>query len=182
MSLIIWVMLSDVNITNLTNLTEFPLNCFYFSLFEVIVCINLWFNMSGRGKGGKGLGKGGAKRHRKVLRDNIQGITKPAIRRLARRVVSSASLVWSTRKLVAFSKCSWRTWSVTLWRTLSMPNARRLRQWTSSMLWSVKDVLCTASAAKQNTNYNKPVLFRTTHSHEEKNSLEMVLVHSVRSL
>ena len=41
--------------------------------------------MSGRGKGGKGLGKGGAKRHRKVLRDNIQGITKPAIRRLERR-------------------------------------------------------------------------------------------------
>jgi histone H4 len=46
----------------------------------------LHFNtMSGRGKGGKGLGKGGAKRHRKVLRDNIAGITKPAIRRLARR-------------------------------------------------------------------------------------------------
>lgn len=43
--------------------------------------------MSGRGKGGKGLGKGlgKGKRHRKVLRDNIQGITKPAIRRLARR-------------------------------------------------------------------------------------------------
>ena len=41
--------------------------------------------MTGRGKGGKGLGKGGAKRHRKVLRDNIQqGITKPAIRQLAR--------------------------------------------------------------------------------------------------
>jgi len=39
--------------------------------------------MSGRGKGGKGLGKGGAKR--KVMRDTIQGITKPAIRRLARR-------------------------------------------------------------------------------------------------
>ncbi len=39
--------------------------------------------MSGRGKGN--LGKGGAKRHRKVLRDNIQGITKPALRRLARR-------------------------------------------------------------------------------------------------
>ena len=36
--------------------------------------------MSGRGKGGKGLGKGGAKRHRKILRDNVQGITKPAIR------------------------------------------------------------------------------------------------------
>ncbi|KAI4552549.1 hypothetical protein MJT46_017200 [Ovis ammon polii x Ovis aries] len=41
--------------------------------------------ISGRGKGGKVLGKGGAKRHRKVLRDNIQGISKPAIRRLARR-------------------------------------------------------------------------------------------------
>ena len=46
---------------------------------------NKFKKMSGRGKGGKGLGKGGAKRHRKVLRDNIQGITKPAIRRLARR-------------------------------------------------------------------------------------------------
>ncbi|KAL1587529.1 hypothetical protein WHR41_03905 [Cladosporium halotolerans] len=34
---------------------------------------------------GLGIGKGGAKRHRKVLRDNIQGITKPDIRRLARR-------------------------------------------------------------------------------------------------
>ena len=44
-----------------------------------------FFIMSGRGKGGKGLGKGGAKRHRKVMRENIQGITKPAIRRLARR-------------------------------------------------------------------------------------------------
>ncbi|CAA6669346.1 unnamed protein product [Spirodela intermedia] len=41
---------------------------------------NVW-----QGEGRQGLGKGGAKRHRKVLRDNIQGITKPAIRRLARR-------------------------------------------------------------------------------------------------
>ncbi|KAL3113800.1 hypothetical protein niasHT_006143 [Heterodera trifolii] len=40
--------------------------------------------MSGYGKGGKGLGKGGAKRHRKVARYNVQGITKPVIRRLAR--------------------------------------------------------------------------------------------------
>ena len=56
---------------------------FRISLSEVLA--HLTFNMTGRGKGGKGLGKGGAKRHRKVLRDNIQGITKPAIRRLARR-------------------------------------------------------------------------------------------------
>jgi len=41
---------------------------------------------SGRGKGGKGLGKGGAKRHLKVLSsDNIQGVTKAVIRSLARR-------------------------------------------------------------------------------------------------
>ena len=39
----------------------------------------------GHGKGGKGLGKGGAKRHRKVIRDSILGVTKPAIRRLARK-------------------------------------------------------------------------------------------------
>lgn len=31
-----------------------------------------------------GRGKGGVKRRRKISRDNIQGITKPAIRRLAR--------------------------------------------------------------------------------------------------
>ncbi|XP_046713714.1 uncharacterized protein LOC124391283 [Silurus meridionalis] len=54
-------------------------------LFEDTNLAVVVHTMSGRGKGGKGLGKGGAKRHRKVLRDNIQGITKPAIRRLARR-------------------------------------------------------------------------------------------------
>ncbi len=56
-----------------------------FLLCTVCVRSIVFVAMSGRGKGGKGLGKGGAKRHRKVLRDNIQGITKPAIRRLARR-------------------------------------------------------------------------------------------------
>ncbi|KAI9848782.1 MAG: Histone H4 [Thelocarpon superellum] len=37
--------------------------------------------------GGKGLGHGGkgSRRHRKILRDNIQGITKGDIRRMARR-------------------------------------------------------------------------------------------------
>ncbi|KAJ1333538.1 histone H4 [Microdochium nivale] len=40
----------------------------------------------GKGKGARGLGgKEGAKRHRKVLRDTVKGITKPDIRRLARR-------------------------------------------------------------------------------------------------
>ncbi|KAF5338602.1 hypothetical protein D9611_012780 [Ephemerocybe angulata] len=41
--------------------------------------------MSGREKGGKGLGKAGAKRHRRISRDSIQGLTKPPARRLARR-------------------------------------------------------------------------------------------------
>ena len=42
--------------------------------------------MSGRGFGGKGLGKGGAKRHRKIFRGNIiPALRKPEIRRLARR-------------------------------------------------------------------------------------------------
>jgi histone H4 len=57
----------------------------YFVYFRQSFDFNAPIKMTGRGKGGKGLGKGGAKRHRKVLRDNIQGITKPAIRRLARR-------------------------------------------------------------------------------------------------
>ena len=50
--------------------------------------------MSGRGKGGKGLGKGGAKRHRKILRDNIQGITKPAIRMSPIPLSHSLSFTW----------------------------------------------------------------------------------------
>ena len=50
----------------------------------------VWQGPSHGGKGGKrphskGHGRGGAKRHRKVLRDNIAGITKPDIRRLARK-------------------------------------------------------------------------------------------------
>lgn len=45
----------------------------------------LWNTMSGRGKGSAGLGLGGAKRHIRVYRDNVQGISKPSIRRLARR-------------------------------------------------------------------------------------------------
>ena len=52
--------------------------------------------MSGRGKGGKGLGKEGARRHRISLRDNIQGITKPAIRRLARRGKIYVSLLMNS--------------------------------------------------------------------------------------
>ena len=42
--------------------------------------------MTGRGKGEKGLKrKRSSTRHRMYLRENLQGVTRPAIRRLARR-------------------------------------------------------------------------------------------------
>jgi len=41
----------------------------------------------GRGQSGRGLSKEGAKRHRKVFDDNIQGITKPAIGKLTLREI-----------------------------------------------------------------------------------------------
>merc|ERR1712083_928003 len=100
-------------------------------------------NMTGRGKGGKGLGKGGAKRHRKVLRDNIQGITKPAIRRLARREESSVSLVSSMRKLVASSKFFLRMSSEMLSPTLNTQRGKRSLLWMLSMLSKDKVVLST---------------------------------------
>ena len=66
--------------------------------------------MGGKGgkgaKGGKGLGKVGAKkRHRKVIRENIQGVTKPAIRRLVRRggVKRLSGLIYDeTRNVLKF--------------------------------------------------------------------------------
>jgi histone H4 len=53
--------------------------------------------MAGRGKGAKGLGKGGSKRHRFILRDNLAGISRSAIRRLARRagVARMSALVYN---------------------------------------------------------------------------------------
>mmetsp|Transcript_1324 Transcript_1324/g.1979 ORF Transcript_1324/g.1979 Transcript_1324/m.1979 type:complete len:103 (+) Transcript_1324:64-372(+) len=55
-----------------------------------------------RGKGGKGLGKGGAKRHKKGKKENILGITKPAIRRLARRggVKRISGLIYDETRVV----------------------------------------------------------------------------------
>nr|GLL27926.1 Histone H4 [Ipomoea trifida] len=46
--------------------------------------------MSGRGKGGLGLRLGGAKRHQKVLWDNIQSITKSAIQEFLENVIRDA--------------------------------------------------------------------------------------------
>jgi histone H4 len=62
-----------------------------------------YFNMAGRGKVGKGYGKVGAKRHtKKSLKETILGITKPAIRRLARRggVKRISSLIYEETRNV----------------------------------------------------------------------------------
>ena len=59
--------------------------------------------MAGRGKVGKGYGKVGAKRHtKKSLKETILGITKPAIRRLARRggVKRISSLIYEETRNV----------------------------------------------------------------------------------
>lgn len=57
---------------------------------------------------GKGMAKGGGYRHKHILRNNIEGITKPAIRRLARRggVKRLSGLVYDTTRdcLVHFLK------------------------------------------------------------------------------
>ncbi len=65
--------------------------------------INLKNQMAGRGKVGKGYGKVGAKRHtKKSLKETILGITKPAIRRLARRggVKRISSLIYEETRNV----------------------------------------------------------------------------------
>jgi len=59
--------------------------------------------MPGKGKGGKHFGKEGKKRPvGKVLKENILGITKPAIRRLARRggVKRISSLIYDETRNV----------------------------------------------------------------------------------
>ena len=138
--------------------------------------------MTGRGKGGKGLGKGGAKRHRKVLRDNIQvscwtlllnyhltvqGITKPAIRRLARRggVKRISGLIYEETRGVlkvhnscigAFvhgqlRRCFLRMSSATPWPTLSMLRGRLSQPWTLCTLWRGRAGLSTDSGAEKET-------------------------------
>ena len=58
--------------------------------------------MSGRGKGGKGLGVGGAKRHRRVLRDNIKGLTNPPLQRISHQagVKSMSGLMYDELRTI----------------------------------------------------------------------------------
>lgn len=55
-----------------------------------------------KGKGGKGFGKVGAKRHMKGRKEVILGVTKPAIRRLARRggVKRISALIYDEARIV----------------------------------------------------------------------------------
>ena len=80
--------------------------------------------MSGRGKEGKGLRKGGDKRHRKVFRDNIQGIIKPAICRLARQggVKRISGLIYEQNR--SMLKFFWKTLFVMQSLTPIMPSVR----------------------------------------------------------
>jgi len=83
--------------------------CFYFSccfLTPVLVVCLSSEEMSGRGKGGKGLGKGGAKRHRLIARCFVTTSRASRNQRSVvwlAEVVWSVSRVWSTRRLAAFS-------------------------------------------------------------------------------
>ncbi|KAG6948865.1 hypothetical protein JG688_00014897 [Phytophthora aleatoria] len=62
--------------------THFKYGAYHSPLANFISPVHV---MVGRGNGVQGLGAGGTKRHRKILRDNIQGITRSTIRGLARR-------------------------------------------------------------------------------------------------
>ena len=59
--------------------------CWYNPCYILALETNININNQREIGRGRGRGRGGTKRHSKILRDNINGITKPAIRRLARR-------------------------------------------------------------------------------------------------
>ena len=106
--------------------------------------------MSGWGKGGKGLGKGGAKRHRKILRYNIQGYHKTGYPQIGfEEVVPSVSLVWFTKRLDASWKFSWKISSGILRRTLNTRNVRPLPLWRSCMLWNDRAVCLISNTLPQ---------------------------------
>ncbi len=93
-------------------------------------------------------GKGSAKRHRKVLRDNIQGIMRPAIRRLARRggVKRISGLIYE--ETCVCWRCSWKMLSEMLSLALNTPKKRPSQLRMSSTLCSDKAEPCTASEVK----------------------------------
>ncbi|ETN14869.1 histone H4 [Phytophthora nicotianae INRA-310] len=85
--------------------------------------------MSGRGKGVKGIGKGSSKRHRFILRDNIQGISRKSIRRLARRagVMRMSALVYEESRSALKYSCY--AFCKMLWSTQSTQTAKPYQPW-----------------------------------------------------
>merc|ERR1711935_160416 len=94
--------------------------------------------VAGHGKGGKGVGKGigkvAAKRHsRKANKPLLEGITKPAIRRLARRGGVKRISFFISTTLGTSSKDSCQVSSEMLSPTPNTPRGRPSPLWTSSM-------------------------------------------------
>ena len=54
--------------------------------------------MSGRGKGGKGLGKGGAKRHRKVFLENVIRDAVTYTEHAKRKTVTAMDVVYALKR------------------------------------------------------------------------------------
>ena len=117
------------------------LGLFFFFLFlsshgcaVFLLSLEFWSTLNflfGRGKGRTGtLGSGGAKRHRKVLRDNIQGTTKACHLASGPAQQLSAPRASSTGRPAGCSRSSWRRWSRMLSATPSTPSVKRSPLWT----------------------------------------------------
>ncbi|GMF17562.1 unnamed protein product [Phytophthora lilii] len=93
--------------------------------------------MSGRGKY---IGQGASRRHRFILQDSIQGISKKSIRRLARRagVIRMSELVYDHTRAVL--KVFVRNLLHDAIVYTQHANRRRSAPWTSSTLSNVKTV------------------------------------------
>ena len=130
-----------------------------------------WFTsreaMSGRGKGGKGLGKATLSATARFWATTSRASLNLLSAAWLVVVVWSASLGSSTKRPAGSWKCFWRTWSGTRSPTPSMPSGRQspLRTW--STLSSARAVLSTALAVKLSSLlsgawFQPKALFRAT--------------------
>ena len=122
---------------------------FHFTAKTTSTDTTTYNTMSGRGKGGKGLGKGGAKRHRKSFEITSKALLSQLSDDLLDEVVWSKSLDSSTKRPEVFSRTTWKVWSGMQSLTLSTQRGRQLLLWTSSTLSSDKARPSTDSVVKQ---------------------------------
>ncbi|KAF8261111.1 histone H4 [Lactarius quietus] len=95
--------------------------------------------MLGRGKGGKGLGVGVAKRHRLIIRDSTQSIASPAIRRVARRggVKRISGLIHAETRGALIS--SWGMWGMVIRDTVTYTeHAKRKNRHRTDVVYALK--------------------------------------------